>query len=84
MHNVVTWMWIATFQLRTASVHQAIGSTGYTVPFVAQWSAVIDGFRSSLFCEEIFPSAVCEEVVPSVVLCHTSLLLLCFVTVRPR
>ena len=46
-------------------------STGYAVPFISRWWAMIGAFRSSLFW---------REVVPSVVRCCT-VFLLCFLIV---
>ena len=46
-------------------------STGYAVPFISRWLAVIGAFRSSLFW---------REVIPSVVRCCT-VFLLCFLIV---
>ena len=41
-------MWMATFQLLTASLLQAMRSTDYAAPFISQRSAVVGAFRSSL------------------------------------
>ena len=35
---------IATFRLLTASLLQAIRSTGYAAPFISRWSVVIGAF----------------------------------------
>ena len=51
-------MYIATFRLLTASLHQAMRSIGYAAPFISRWSAVIGTFRSSLFRREVAHPAV--------------------------
>ena len=48
-HDVVTLMWIATFQLLTAGLHQAIVLTGHISLYVAPWLFVIGAFRSLLW-----------------------------------
>ncbi len=50
----------------TTCLHQAMRLTGYASPYVARWSSVIGGFRSSLF----------RRVISLDVRCRTSLLLL--------
>lgn len=45
-HDVVTLMWIATFQLLTAGLHQAMVLTGHISLYVAPWLFVISAFRS--------------------------------------
>ena len=58
-HDIVTLRCIiATFRLLTASLHQAMRSTGYKAPFISRWSAVNGAFRFSLFRREVAPSAV--------------------------
>ena len=68
-------MWIATFRLLTASLHQAIRSTIYAAPFLPRRSAVIGAFRSSIV--PLFR----RVVATSAVRCCTVLLLLCFLIV---
>ena len=73
-------MKIATFRLHTASLLQAMRSTGHVWCYKAWCSAVIScfstaligAFRSLLFTQWFAPSAVC---------CRTALLLLCFLIV---
>ena len=68
-----------TFQLRNASLHQAMGSTGYAKPYKALCptvsylfsTAVIGAFRSSLFW----------LAAPPVACLFVALLLLCFLIV---
>ena len=60
-----------SFRSLTASLLQGMRSTGYAVPFISCWWAVIGAFRSSLFW---------REVVPLVVRCCT-IFLLCFLIV---
>ena len=38
-------------------------STGYAVPFISRWLAVIGAFRSSLFWREVVPSAIPVDVI---------------------
>lgn len=45
-HDVVTLMWIATFQLLTAGLHQAMVLTGHISLYVAPWLFVLSAFRS--------------------------------------
>ena len=73
-------MQIARFWLHTASLLQAMRSTGHVWCYKAWCSAVIScfstaligAFRSMLFTQWFAPSAVC---------CRTALLLLCFLIV---
>ena len=51
-------MYIATFRLHTASLHQAMRSTGYALPYNARCSAVIGWFSTAVigacFCPRHF------------------------------
>jgi len=64
----------------TASLHQAMRSTGCASPCESRWSAVIGAFRSSLFRCEVVSREVRFEVVPLAVRWCTGLLL-CFLIV---
>ena len=51
-------MWNATFRLLTASLLQAMGSTGCAQHYISWWSVVIGAFRSG-YCFRVpwFPQA---------------------------
>ena len=72
-------MWIATFRLHTASLLQAMGSTGYASPYEARCSAVIGWFSTAVI--DAFRSSLFRRTVPSAVRSRTALLLLCFLIV---
>ena len=72
-------MYIATFRLYTASLHQAMKSTGYAKPYKPLCSAVIGWFSTAVI--GAFWSSLFRRVVLSVVHFFTALLLLCFLIV---
>ena len=72
-------MWIATFRLHTASLLQAMGSTGYASPYEARCFAVIGWFSTAVI--GAFRSSLFRRTVPSAVRSRTAFLLLCFLIV---
>ena len=73
-------MYIATFRLHTASLLQAMRSTGHAWSYKAWCSAVISCFSTALI--GAFRSLLITQwFAPSAVRCRTALLLLCFLIV---
>ena len=72
-------MWVATFRLHTASLHQAMRSTGYVKPYKALCSAVVCWFSTAVI--GAFRSSLFRWVVLSAVRFFAALPLLCFLVV---
>ena len=72
-------MYIAMFQLHTASLHQAMRSTGYVNPYKPLYSAVIGWFSTAVI--SAFRSSLFQWVVFSAVRFFAALRLLCFLIV---
>ena len=70
-------MWIATFRLPTASLLQAMRSTGHAWSYEAWCSTVISCFQQ-LWLVHFDPCCFTQWFAPSAVRCRTALLLLCF------
>ena len=63
-------------RLLTASLHQAMRSTGCASPYESRWSAVIGAFLSSSFRCEVVSREARFKVVPSAVPCSWQMFLL--------
>ena len=72
-------MYVATFRLHTASLHQATRWTGYAKPYKPLCSAVIGWFSTAVI--GAFRSSLFRRVVLSAVRLFTALLLFCFLIV---
>ena len=72
-------MYVATFRLHTASLHQAMRSTGYVKPYKALCSAVVGWFSTAVI--GAFRSSLFRWVVLSAVHFFAALLSLCFLIV---
>ena len=72
-------MYIATFRMQTASILQAMRSTGYPSPYKARCSAMIGWFSTAVIGE--FRSSLVRWFVSPGDRCRMALLLFCFLTV---
>ena len=63
---------MTTFRLLSASLHQAMRSTGYAAKFISRWSSVLVDFD---------PHCSGEKLLPQHSVVATTTLLLCFLIV---